>query len=60
VGRDRRDVARGGALAVGSAINEVIDHDAWAATDAREAREQRQWAAGAEHMREWFEELGWV
>ena len=56
VGRDRRDVARGGALAAGRAVNEVINHDAWAATDARDAREQQQWSAGAEHMCGWLEE----
>jgi hypothetical protein len=42
------------------AINEVIDHDAWAATAAREQLERQRWRAGNEHLRDWFDQQGWL
>jgi hypothetical protein len=42
------------------AINDVIDHDAWAATAAREQLERQHWRAGNERLRGWFEQQGWL
>jgi hypothetical protein len=42
------------------AINDVIDHDAWAATRARERLERNRWRQGNEHLRDWFDQQGWL
>jgi hypothetical protein len=42
------------------AINDVIDHEAWAATEAREDLERGRWREGNEHLREWFDQQGWL